>query len=341
MSDTSNAMGEQVLLALGLDMVCVQVYLTMHAVPTADTVEIANRLSLEISEVVDALDELADLTLLRPGLAPSGRLRPVSIERALHTLLRQQAEQLKAQTNALSQLQSAVTELLASRPARSDSFGQVDVETITGDETIQQRLEELGMRATQSVYSLLPGGPQPREVLDAARPFDGELSERGVHVRAIYQTSIKSDRRNMEYARWLSGLGAEVRCAPVIPVRVLLIDNETAVLGHRQAPLPYEMFVIREPGILAPLIALFDISWNAAEPLDLPDAKSEETEAQPTAQELALLRLLAVGSTDEAVGKKLGVSVRTVRRIMADLMERLGASSRFEAGHKATQRGWL
>ena len=120
MSDTSTAMGEQVLLALGLDTVCVQVYLTMHAAPDADTVEIAQRLNLPISEVIDALDELADLTLLRPGLAPSGRLRPVSIERALHTLLRQQSEQLKAQTNALSQLQSAVTELLASgRPART------------------------------------------------------------------------------------------------------------------------------------------------------------------------------------------------------------------------------
>jgi DNA-binding CsgD family transcriptional regulator len=341
MSDTSAAMGEQVLLALGLDTVCVQVYLTMHAAPDADTVEIAERLNRPISEVIDALDELADLTLLRPGLAPAGRLRPVSIERALHTLLRQQAEQLKAQTNALSQLQSAVTELLASKPARSDSVGHVDVETITGDETIQQRLEELALRARESVYSILPGGPQPREQLEAARPFDGEISERGVHVRAIYQSSIKSDRRNMEYVRWLSGLGADIRCAPVIPVRVLLIDNETAVLGHRQASLPYEMFVIREPGILVPLIALFELSWSTAEPIEQLEADPEADGAQPNAQELALLRLLALGSTDEAAGKKLGVSVRTVRRIMADLMERLGSSSRFEAGHKATQRGWL
>jgi hypothetical protein len=40
-------------------------------------------------------------------------------------------------------------------------------------------------------------------------------------------------------------------------------------------------------------------------------------------------------------GRYLGVSARTVRRQMAALMERLGAASRFEAGLKAAQHGWL
>lgn len=45
--------------------------------------------------------------------------------------------------------------------------------------------------------------------------------------------------------------------------------------------------------------------------------------------------------TDENAGKRLGISLRTVRRQMASLMERLNASSRFEAGLKAAQSGWL
>lgn len=60
-----------------------------------------------------------------------------------------------------------------------------------------------------------------------------------------------------------------------------------------------------------------------------------------SAQEQQLLKLLASGLTDEAAGKRLGVSLRTVRRHMAALMERLNATSRFEAGLKAAQRGWL
>jgi DNA-binding NarL/FixJ family response regulator len=57
--------------------------------------------------------------------------------------------------------------------------------------------------------------------------------------------------------------------------------------------------------------------------------------------EKELLLLLAKGLTDEAAAKRLGVSLRTARRQMAALMERLGATSRFEAGLKAAQRGWL
>ncbi|MFF7912187.1 hypothetical protein [Streptomyces sp. NPDC007914] len=41
------------------------------------------------------------------------------------------------------------------------------------------------------------------------------------------------------------------------------------------------------------------------------------------------------------MAKRLGVSPRTARRIAADLMERLEARSRFEAGVHAVQDGWL
>jgi DNA-binding NarL/FixJ family response regulator len=64
-------------------------------------------------------------------------------------------------------------------------------------------------------------------------------------------------------------------------------------------------------------------------------------ETSPTASELLLLRLLADGSKDEAAARALGVSVRTVRRMVADLMRRLDARSRFQAGILAQRRGWL
>lgn len=341
MSGIPNTMGEQVLLALGLDPVSVQVYLAMHAEPHADADRLARKLNLRLSEVVDALDELSDLTLLRPGLSPSsGRLRPVAISRALHTLLRQQSAQLKAQTATLSTLQSAMAELLSTRAARTE-LGQVDVEILSEPESIQTRIEELCVQAQESIYSMLPGGAISREVLDAARQADKDTAERGTHVRALYQNSVRGDRRTMDYIRWLSELGVEIRTTPMIPVRVLLIDQTVAVVGHIQRPLPYEMFVIHEAGLAAPIYELFELSWAAAEPLDKPAGESTDAGSAPSSQELALLQLLATGSTDEAAGKKLGISVRTVRRIMADLMERLEASSRFEAGHKATQRGWL
>ena len=340
MSDTSNSVAEQVLKSLGLDAVCIKVYLTMHAVPDADMMQIAELLSLQPAEVIDALDELSDLTLLRAGLTAEHRLRPVSIERAIQALLRQQSEQLKVQSGSLAMLQSAMKELLETRPTHDSGFGQADVLTITGEEPAQLHIEQLTLRATDSMDSLMPGKSLPPEMLEAARSFDEEICQRGVTARALYQSAVMNDRRTLEYARWLGGIGTQIRFAPVVPLRLILLDRTTALLFRRDVQLPLETFVIREPAILAPLIELYELSWAAATPLDDQESKSPDGDT-PSAQELALLRLLAAGGTDEAAGKKLGISVRTVRRIMADLMERLEASSRFEAGHKATQRGWL
>ena len=63
--------------------------------------------------------------------------------------------------------------------------------------------------------------------------------------------------------------------------------------------------------------------------------------AQPTDDELALLRLLARGLTDEVVAQKLGLTGRTLRRRLRSAMDKLEASSRFEAGFKLAESGWL
>ncbi|WP_084724905.1 LuxR C-terminal-related transcriptional regulator [Streptacidiphilus melanogenes] len=61
----------------------------------------------------------------------------------------------------------------------------------------------------------------------------------------------------------------------------------------------------------------------------------------PTDLERELLALLAQGLTDATVAKRLNMSLRTERRMVAELMRRLGASGRFEAGVKAARRRWI
>ena len=340
MSDTSNAIMEQVLKSLGVDGVSVNVYLAMHESPRAAIGDVASRLNLELGEATDAVENLASLSLLRPNVVPPSGLRPVSYERAIQTLIRQQSGQLALQRESLESLQSALEDLLASPGPLRDSSGQVDIEILSGKEEIQSRIEEIVLRAAHTLDSSSPGAPVPKEVLEAARPLDAEVLERGVKVRLAYQDSLLSDSRNLEYAKWLASVGALIRRAPVLPPRFMVIDRTTAFIPTaRERPVGQAM-LIREPAIVALLIELFETTWAAAEPLENETQASLEQQI-PTAQEFALLRILAAGSTDEAAAKKLGVSVRTVRRIMADLMERLGATSRFEAGHRATQRGWL
>lgn len=70
-------------------------------------------------------------------------------------------------------------------------------------------------------------------------------------------------------------------------------------------------------------------------------ASEERSIIEPTEDELALLRLLARGLTDEVVAQKLGLTGRTLRRRLRSAMDKLDASSRFEAGFKLARSGWL
>ena len=54
-----------------------------------------------------------------------------------------------------------------------------------------------------------------------------------------------------------------------------------------------------------------------------------------TRDERALLAILATGTTDEAAASRLGLSSRTVRRRLRTAMDKLGATSRFQAGYMA------
>jgi DNA-binding NarL/FixJ family response regulator len=88
---------------------------------------------------------------------------------------------------------------------------------------------------------------------------------------------------------------------------------------------------------VAGLHALFEEYWAVARPWGPPGPDPYGL----SDQQREVLRLLAEGCTDEGISRRIGVSLRTVRRIASDLMTRLAARSRFEAGVKAAQVGWL
>jgi DNA-binding NarL/FixJ family response regulator len=51
--------------------------------------------------------------------------------------------------------------------------------------------------------------------------------------------------------------------------------------------------------------------------------------------------LLTAGVKDQAIARQLGVSLRTIRRRLANLMREAGAVSRFQLGMLAGRRGWV
>ena len=82
-----------------------------------------------------------------------------------------------------------------------------------------------------------------------------------------------------------------------------------------------------------------------ADSVEVPAADSLEGTAPPdrgpSRADRALLALLGSGAKDETIARELGMSERTLRRRSADLLRRLGAANRFQAGAQAVRRGWI
>ena len=141
----------------------------------------------------------------------------------------------------------------------------------------------------------------------------------------------------VEYARWFRDQGGHARTAVALPVRVLIYDGKIAVVTSDPEDFSRGAVVLNTPGAIAALQALFDLLWEAGADLPAPSASENALRAE----ERELLQLLSRGLKDEAISRSLGISIRTVRRMINVLSSRVDATSRFELGARAVERGWL
>ncbi|GLX18654.1 MULTISPECIES: helix-turn-helix transcriptional regulator [Streptomyces] len=325
--------------ALGLDSLVEAVYREMLADPTGGVAELGARLGMTEAEVREGLDRLVDLDLLAPSRDHAGGLRAVSPEAGLEQILRRQEEDLMRRQQELAASKAAAARAVAEFAGLRPNTEADGAERLVGLDAIQSRLEVLARDLTVECLSIMPGGPQSQASLDASRPLDEDALRRGIQMRSVYQDSVRNDPANLAYVQWSTDLGGQIRTSPVLPPRLVIFDRKTAVVPIDPANSKLGALCTTAPGIVASLVSLFEQTWEQAVPLGA--AREQATEDGITAGERELLKLLASGLTDEAAGKRLGVSLRTVRRQMSALMERLNATSRFEAGLRAAQRGWL
>ncbi|MFD8723366.1 hypothetical protein ACFV2H_36690 [Streptomyces sp. NPDC059629] len=129
--------------------------------------------------------------------------------------------------------------------------------------------------------------------------------------------------------------GFEVRIATTpLPQGTVIIDRRTMILTDPVLPATavhgrrtYTMSAA--PALVGGAYALFEAAWESATDLvALLDAERPWIDARPA----RVLRALGSGATDEAAARELGMSLRTYRRRVAELLVTLNAGSRFQAG---------
>lgn len=174
----------------------------------------------------------------------------------------------------------------------------------------------------------------PARDLGLVRWVQGQVAA-GRPVRSIYPTSfLEPGRRHAE--RWVrewADVGEQQRLQASVPHAFTVYGDDLVLACTEWGVVTDDLLAIRSPLLVRAFSALFDQAWRSG--LPVPRSAYDPLLAD------RLLPMLAAGLKDQAIARYLGVSLRTVRRRVADLMAELGVQTRFQLGSAAERRGLL
>jgi DNA-binding CsgD family transcriptional regulator len=324
-----------VLEPIGIGKDAEAVYRVMLAHRDWDIEHIVDHLGLSEDVVRAALEELESLSLLAPAESTELPVRPVDPMLGLTSLVAQAEAEIDLRRHELETARATMAMLAAASAEEVSSDGFVHLD---GIDAIRQRLERLAVTVQFECLSMNPVEAQSMDAKHASKPLNQLLVERGVRVQCLYQQSFTSRPELVEYAEWLSSIGGEIRTVPVVPSLIVIYDRHGLLVPIDGFDTHVGAIEVTAPGIVKLAHSLFEQMWNSALPYG-EHVRRDQAGLTPT--ERQLLRLLGDGHTDDVAARRLGVSLSTVRRLMARLMERLSARSRFQAGVRVAESGWL
>ncbi|MFE9201940.1 LuxR C-terminal-related transcriptional regulator [Micromonospora sp. NPDC007230] len=319
---------------LGLSTQHEMIYRAMLQRPDLNIAGLAEHLAVSGDQVREALDVLADLALIR--LDPQGEhARVVRPQAGLMALLAKVEADVAVRQRQVEATRAAIAAIAT---AHDDRHQAAEGRILEGVDSVRERLAELAHTTRTECLSFTTGGAQTSDTMEAERPLNQVALQRGIRIRNVYQDSFRNDPATLAHARWMASLGGQSRTTPTLPMRLVIVDRETALVPIDPDNSGQGALELHSPGVIAGLVALFEQVWRAATPFG--EQTAPDTHGL-TPQERELLLLLSSGHTDESAARKLAISLRSVQRMMTSLTERLGAASRFQAGVHAGRRGWV
>lgn len=206
---------------------------------------------------------------------------------------------------------------------------------LTDAHEIMQLVERLINGAIDEVLSLVTWVfEEPPDDASALTP-PAALIEQGVAFRTIYDAEAVDDPLGRRLVDISVAAGEQARVLPGLAMKMLIVDGHTALLPLTPAGASGAL-VMRSASVIQGLYDYFELLWRRATPL----GESQQDHGL-TANQRIVLRYLAQGHADEVIARKSGIGLRTVRRHIATIMDRLGAPTRFAAGAAAQREGWL
>ncbi|WP_327365962.1 helix-turn-helix transcriptional regulator [Streptomyces sp. NBC_01217] len=319
--------------------IAAQVYAYALDYPSFAPSDVSASLRIDDSSVNSAIRELARMRLVcramgggdllvavNPDIAVAQLLFPM--ERALR-IRQEEVEQVRAELEGLAPLYNESID----RRRRLEA-----VEMLPDLGTVRAMLTQLAASCEKEVLTSQPGGGRSEPVLEEAITRDEELLRRGVAMRILYQHTARFSQPTHSYVERVAPLGAEVRTLADGFVRLIVFDSETAVISLQGVDTG--AVLVRDPSIVQFMVSAYERAWSAAAEFPL-NIKKYNVEAVSGETKQTIMHLLVEGLDDKNIARRLGMSLRTCQRHVSEIMERIGARSRLQAGYLISKHGWL
>jgi DNA-binding CsgD family transcriptional regulator len=317
----------------------IAMYRSVLRAPGQTLNQIAEVMEVSPDELDKSVARLSDMGLLRQS--SDDTFTAVSPMLAEATVLGSEDLELGARRAALEQRRDAIRRLVPDwNAALSASTRDVSVDVVSEPAAISNALMHYTDTCQREILSVAPGRLPTARIDGRTRLANVYAARRGIKTRALYQHSALRDRATRSYLKDLSGLGARIRLTSSLPGRSLVFDRNIALLPVPTAdPARPALAIVHEPNVIAWVVATFEQLWSEAEPLEEIVDSPHHGDYELDQTRAAIIRLMAEGEKDEAISRRLAISVRTCRRHIADYMIQVGATSRFQAGVIAARAG--
>jgi Mn-dependent DtxR family transcriptional regulator len=308
--------------ALGISQFAESVYRALLADPGRTATELARALARSTKATRRAVVELEESGLVTRAPGRPVRLLAARPDTAIDLLVaRRQSELTTVQVNA----RALAAQM--SGPRQPDEL----LEILTGRRAVGHRYRAL-VRGCERELLVIDRPPYAAPPEPAEEEVTTRLSD-DIVVRGLYAPESLETPGGLEAVRRAIEKGEQSRLHPKLPMKLAIADRSVALLPLMLDDMVENALVVRKCALLDALVVLFELLWEQSSPV-VPGPVAEQPD-------VGLLTLLAAGAKDETIARQLGISPRTVTRRVAELLDQLGARTRFHAGVLAARNGWL